>query len=248
MAHPRADTSAAAHAPAEPVDTVARVWVDSAIVAHGGAAPWDTLRDLRFRLDLVQYGVGAERHQTSTRYLRIAQGGPRYRIETRSDSGAALVFGCTPARGWAYQNDTLLADPGAVRYARDQLALDYFLLSLPWSLRDPGVELHDVGEVVEAGRPLHFLDVDLPAGNDLWRVGIDPETHLVADARWWHYVRGGVPPRTRVELSGYTSVRGLLLPTLRRVYDGDTGRLLAEARFSDFQLNGAVPDSLFVKR
>jgi hypothetical protein len=241
-ARPAADTLAV------PVDTVALEWADSAVVAHGGAAPWDSLLDLRFKVRVTEYGSGAERSQVFTRYLKLGPGGPMYRIEARSDSGPVFVFGCTPAIAWGYEDDLFLEDVNAVRFAHNQLALDLGLLSLPWRMRAPGVTLSDVGQATEGRREVHLVDLDLPAGMDLWRVAIDPSTHLVCGASWWHYERGGVPPRTRVELSEYEHVGGLLIPTLRRVYEGDTGRLRSEAKFSEFRANTGLSDSLFLYR
>jgi hypothetical protein len=230
---------------AVPVDTVARAWADSAISAHGGEAAWDSLEDLTFKVKVTQFGSGADRSLTSTRYLKLGPGGPMYRIEARTDSGVVFRFACTPAIAWAYEDDQFLEDLGATRFARNQLTLDLSLLGLPWKLRAPGVRLAEVGDVVESGREVHLLDVDLPEGTDLWRVSIDPGTRLVCGACWWHYERGGVPPRSRVELSEYVTVGRLVLPSLRRIYDGATGRLSSEARFTDFAANTGLADSLF---
>ncbi|MBI5838126.1 MAG: hypothetical protein HZB25_12885 [Candidatus Eisenbacteria bacterium] len=246
----RAAADSARPAPvAEPVDSLALAWADSILAAHGGPAAWDSLLDLCYTGATTQYGKGvAERTVGSRRFLKLGPGGPMYRVEARSDSGTLLVFGCTPVFAWAYEDFDMLTDPAASRHARQQLTLDLFLFGLPWRLRQPGVTLHDAGEADRAGHSVHLLDVDVAGSPDLWRIGMDAATHLVVEAEWWHYERGAVPPRTRIELSEFTTVAGMRWATRRRIFDGADGKLLLDWRASEFRANAGIEDRKFSGR
>lgn len=227
-------------------DSLARELAQLAVRAHGSLSGWQEIRDLEFTRDITQHGrEGAVRSSSARHRLRVGAAPWSLRLDTRLDSGARLVCVTSPETTWAAQDGESLDNRRALTFAPIQLELDRTLLRMPWALVEPGARLF---MSADTARPAdRILDCMLAGGPEMWRVGLDGESHRVVSVGWWHQDFGSGPPEYRVVESDYTEVSGLQFPGRQEIYDARSGRLLAEHVLTGYRVNVGFPDSLFQK-
>lgn len=240
---------AAAAAPAgtqTAADPVADSLVGRWIEALGGMETFERFRTARFTLTTELYDPATGRLQRARpRYVTLAKmnGEQLSRIERWNWDGSHFIV-------QAFDGDTAWANVDGEPAPPGQMDADealyvsrdvFYWFSLPYKLRDPGVNLHYDGRDRE---DRHVVRVTFGQG-----VGEDVWWHLFRDGRSW-------PVETRYQTNGSGSVQRLRFEDIRSADDyfypaqrvhvtGDGDRVWKILRMTDVELNPDVRPEAF---
>ena len=227
-------------------DPMADSLVEAWIAALGGMETYWPLKSARYTLTTEIYDAASGRlRRTRPRYVTIARTpqGEITRIE-RWEGDDLIVQGWDGADAWATLNGMHL-EPGdrdydQVRYVSGDV---HYWISLPFKLRDPGVNLH-YGGVQDDGR--HLVSVSFGEGiglhdGDTWRYWFE-------EGRSWPvqvaYMEEG---RTNWNLLRFEDVRteGGYVFVGRRVHFNGRAQLTKVLYTHDFELNPPLDMTVF---
>lgn len=227
-------------------DPAAEQLVDRWIQSLGGLEAYWPLQSARYTLTTEIYDTESGRlRRTRPRYVTVRRTelGELTRIE-RWEGNDFIQQGWDGVAEWARMNGEILApgdkDFDEVRYVSGDVN---YWISLPYKLRDPGVNLHDRG-IDDDGR--HVVGVSFGEGiglhdGDTWQYWfVEGRTWPVQLAYReegrtnWNYLRFE-DIRT---VDGYTFVG-------RRVHYNDEGQLTKVLYTHDFELNPVVELDVF---
>jgi hypothetical protein len=237
---------ASPRAPAVQSDEKADELVDQWIQALGGMEAYGQLKTARFTVTTEIYDADSGRlRRTRPRYVTIARTdlGEISRIE-RWEGDDFIQHGWDGVSQWAQMNGEPLApgdkDFDQARYVSGDVQ---YWISLPFKLRDPGVNLH-YRELGDAGR--HVVGVTFGEGvglhdGDTWRYWFE-------DGKIWPvqiaYMEEGSDRWNRLRFEDIRSVDGYIFAG-RRVHHDESGRLTKVLYTHDFEFNPELDFALF---
>jgi len=230
------------------VEVTADALVDAWIETAGGMQTYASLKSARFTLTTEMWDTaGARIRRTRPRYVSVDRtpAGELTRIE-RWEGDDLIEQGWDGAGGWATLNGVALVegdkDFDQVPYVSGDVN---YWISLPFKLRDAGVNLHYRG--MDEGR--HLVTVSFGEGvglhdGDNWRYwfdGVDPwpvqAAYREEGRENWNVLRF----EDIQTVDGYTFAR-------RRVHFNERGQTTKVLYTHDFELNPELSGSLFTNR
>lgn len=230
----------------------AQALVDRAIRHSGGWAAWSATRSVQFRKTIVRYapdGTVKDRYVQLHRYLLNPS--PRMRIES-VDKGAKVVLINDGHQAWKLVDGKLATSSSDVNSARNSTFGSHYVFSMPFKLRDPGVQVSDGGAVeLPGGVAARKLKVEYPKGvGDAgglheWTYFFNPENGRLV-ANHLHYAPGKYD---WTEYFDEKTFGGLTLSTRREGYDADangrTGPKQSEITYDQIETNVELSPELF---
>lgn len=222
-------------------DSLVGAWID----ALGGMETYWQLQTARYTLTTEMYDAASGRlRRTRPRYVTIARTdlGEITRIE-RWEGDDFIVQGWDGTTAWATMNGDFLGpgdmDYDQVRYVSGDVQ---YWISLPFKLRDPGVNLHYRG-VQDDGT--HLVEVSFGEGvglhDDSWRYWFE-------DGRTWPvrlaYREEGRTNWSVLSFEDIRTVDGYVVVGARVHVDG-RGRVWKVLRTHDFELNPELDAGIF---
>ncbi|MGD2069812.1 MAG: hypothetical protein PVI57_14160 [Gemmatimonadota bacterium] len=230
-------------------DARAEELIDRWIRAAGGM-------DRYHELERATFTVTTELYDTATGRLRRAR--PRYITIGRSPAGEMsrverwegddfIQHGWDGRSAWAFRNGEELG-PGDPDFdeARYVAADVQYWISLPYELRDPGVDLHHDG-TDEEGREVVRVTFGEGVGDrqDVWRYRFAPDETV------WpvqvESIEEGVEPVSRLRFEDIREVDGYVFVG-RRVHFDERGRVTKVLATEDFRFNPDVDAEVFSGR
>ncbi len=186
----------------------------------GGKQRWDALRGLRW-----SFGSSVGDTVRSTRVHAWDKYTGQHRVEGVTRTGQKFVFihtlgDSTQGKAWY---DGVAVEPDSARKlaarANAMWVNDAYWFLMPYKMLDPGVHLHDAGEVSEDGTKyekiaMTFGAVGLTPGDRYW-VFVNAKTHRVE--RWEFILQGQQPPANRWTWEGWEQHDALWFPTAHRM-------------------------------
>ena len=165
--------------------------------AMGGLEAWEKTRFIHFELAVEKGGTTVARRVHLWDRWR-----GRLRYEDKDTGGAPFVvlLDLNGRQGEAYRGGARLDQRDAkplLDQAYEAWINDTYWLLMPYKMKDPGVRLHDAGEVSEAGQVydrvlLTFDQVGLTPGDRYW-AHLNRKTHLMDR---WSYILQDDPPQS----------------------------------------------------
>ena len=241
-AAPPRDLSTPQPASASAADSLVDRWIEAA----GGLDRYRLLESARYTLTTEIYDTASSRlRRTRPRYVTVARtgAGEISRLE-RWEGNDFIVQSWDGHAAWATRNGDSLApgdkDFDEVRYVSGDVQ---YWISLPFKLRDPGVNLHDRGRD-DSGR--HLVAVTFGEGvglhdGDAWRYWFE-------DGRTWPvelaYREEGKEDWNHLRFEDIREVGGYVFVG-RRVHFNARGQLTKVLRTHDFALNPDVDPRVF---
>lgn len=169
------------------------------IQAMGGPSAWEKARFFRFDFVVVKEG---KKIASFSHWWDRYDG--RYRVEGTTPAGVSwkAYFNVNTRQGEYFVNGVRAQGPDEAKgleEAYGRFINDTYWLLAPWKIFDPGVTLHDGGQVQDAnGRAcdeirLTFDSVGLTPKDVYW-MDVDRETHRMT--QWKYVLNGANDPQT----------------------------------------------------
>ena len=220
------------------------------VVAFGGKERWQEVRDARYTQVVTRYlpGNRPKSERTAEIYLRY-QPRQQCRIDSRTEDGKRqlMIFDGQNVRVEVEGRED--ADPMVRRRALRNALSSLYLFSLPFPLRDPGVEVTYRGQGKVDGRPVYQIQAAVrnsgsASAADRYDFFIDTETFRVPQLM---YTTAADNVSYVVRWSDYANLNGLLRP-LRWDYMSDAMQKAMTIEMRGLKINSNLADSLFETR
>lgn len=224
-------------------DSLVGRWIESL----GGMETFHDFRSARYTLTTEMYDAESGRLQrTRPRYVTLAKTEDEElsRIERWHWDGSSFVVQAFDGdSAWAYVNGE--PAPPDHQDAEEALYVSrdvFYWFSLPYKLRDPGVNLHYEGED-EEGRQVVRVTFGEGVGEhqDIWWYLFDEDRSWPVEVRYQTDGTGGV---SRLRWEGIRSVDGYFYP-VERVHLDSNDRVWKILRITDVEMNPDVPPQTF---
>lgn len=225
---------------AVPRDQMARHIVERAITVHGGRQAWLRKKDALFTTTWTHYAGGQP--SFSSRYMvkfPIAAG-PVPTVVEGDENGRPVLMGISGSRSWFLVGGERFEDVESLKANRAFVRKAYGLVTLPFRLEDPAVEISYDGEEVRAGaivdrvRVVNGLE---PAGLFLF----DRDTGRLAGMG----SEVSSPPTATVsDYTDFAQMDGILIPR-RQVFDRVDARTGGRSRILSVRIDTVSFDNGF---
>jgi hypothetical protein len=239
-------------------DPKALALADEVLAAVGGEAAWKAAKELRWTSTVLIDGKPKlivkhswDRWNGRDQFRREPQEGRASGVlamyELYSDVGSARVIDAGGKTRDASSED----QDGIIKEARAHWESDSYLLTMPFKLKDPGVNLKYVEERPETGGDAAVMKFDVlkvtfasgvgASPGDTYYVIVDKATHLIDSVE---HVESGRKDEERVgyKWSEWTEVGGLKFATKRQ----NIGYAAEQIQFSDIKVAPEPEEELYV--
>jgi len=203
----------------------ARGVVERAIAAHGGRQVWRTRHDAVYATTWTHYEQG--RPDVSSRYtvkLRLnGPSGPLSEAVVQGDeNGSPVLMGISGWRSWFHVGTQRYEDVASLKANRAFIRRAGTLLTVPFCLDDPGIDLQWDGQEVRAG-----MVVDrIRAARPLWPDALYLFDRSTGRASGIGSPVSETPTWSLGHYAEFTEIDGILIPSLQifERHDPATGR------------------------